>query len=295
MIMSKTQTGIFLLKLTRCNSIQGAADRLADELLEQYKTLLGYSFPPVHPEKIAKLRKVKWVFKIEMDKSGSLTPVENGFYIFLRKTDIMYRRNFSCAHEIGHTFFFDLSCNVPKLLIRVNDNERLIMEKFCDAFAEELLMPRVHFLSLWEKFQNHFNFNMLENIAYRKFETSPESVIVRALHLNALKDPQKLILIFKEAVNRKTGLYKKLRVKLATVPRSSKLFVPSNISAERLGLTNLLAFYKRHKLKEHATLETLACLRRNSAFKTFKPSNIACYARYKRYGHHVVGLFKIID
>ena len=270
-------------------------ENLSLNLLEQYKTHLGYSFPPVQPTKMAKLRKVKRIFERHIDKPGSLTPVIGGFYIFLRKSDSKRRKNFSCAHEIGHTFFFDLSHKVPKLNIEIDNAGKPIIENFCDIFAESLLMPRRHFLLSWQQFEKRFDFATLEKIGWT-FQTSIESTIVRAMRLGALKNPQRFILLFTDRVSRKTGLHKKLRVKLAIIPHNSPIFVPSNISAERLGLRKLLTSYKNHDLMEHRTLETISLKKRASISKPFKNKNIFCSATYKLYGErYVLGLFELKD
>ena len=266
---------------------------LAENLLEKYKTHLGYSYPPIRPKRIAKLRKVKRIIEKRIDKSGALTPVKDGFYILLRKSDSENRRNFSCAHEIGHTFFFDLTHEVPRLIINITNAEKPVVENLCDIFAESLLMPRHHFLSSWQHFEEKFDFDALEKIS-RVFQTSVESTIVRAMRLHALKNQWRFILLFTERVSRKTGLHKKLRVKLAVLPRDSLIFVPSNISAERLGLKKLLSLYKNHDLMEHRKFETVSLKRRTSISNPFKNEKVLCSATYKQYGErYILGLFEL--
>ena len=281
--------------LTGRQSLEEGMEFLATDLLDQYGTRLGFSFPPVQPKKIAKLRKVKRILEKHIAKPGSLTPVEGGFYILLRKSDSKRRRDFSCAHEIGHTFFFDVSREVPEPIIKFGNTEKRVIENLCDIFAESLLMPRRHFLSSWQQFEKKFDFTTLEKIG-RTFQTSIESVIVRAMRLGALKNPQRFILSFVDRASRKTGLHKKLRVKLAIIPGISPIFVPSNISAERLGLKRLLTFYKNNELMGHKTVETISLKKRSSTSQTFKDDTVLCSAKYKRYGErYLLGLFELED
>lgn len=55
----------------------------------------------------------------------------------LRGTVQRHRLRFRAAHEIGHSFFYDRSAEVPR---RSLGNSRQ-QEEFCDRFAAELLLP----------------------------------------------------------------------------------------------------------------------------------------------------------
>jgi Zn-dependent peptidase ImmA (M78 family) len=283
----------FVYGLTKCQSLEQGMERLSENILKQARDELGYSFPPVQSRKIAKLRKVKRVFEKDIEKAAYLTTIDGGFHICLRKSDPLYKKNFSCAHEIGHTFFFDLSYRVPKP-IKIGNVQQRIIEKLCERFAGSLLMPQIHFLSSWWKFERDFDFAQIEKLSH-DFEVSPKSIVVRAMHLGALRDPKRFILLFEEKVHRKTGLHKKLRVNLAVIPSDSEIFVPSNIGVERLRLTRLLTKYKNHDLTELSALETMRTLKREPISRHFRSSEILCHAKYKSYGEkYVLGLFKVV-
>jgi len=115
-------------------------ERIAKELLVETKQ---WGVFPVEPEPIAARRLVK---KIGYDGSamGLLIPtadilagrkVKAGFIISSRE------RRFTIAHEVGHTFFYRVDSigflrpNLPK------DLRQIIVERFCDNFARELLIP----------------------------------------------------------------------------------------------------------------------------------------------------------
>jgi Zn-dependent peptidase ImmA (M78 family) len=243
-------------------------------------------------EKIAKIRNVKRIFEKDIEKAGFLTPVEGGFYIFLRESDSPYKKNFSCAHEIGHTFFFDLSCRIPEQ-VKIKNVQQRIIEKSCDHFAESLLMPRRYFLSYWHRFETTFEFAKLEELSHQ-FRVSLKALVTRAMRLKALENPKRFILLFEEKANRKTGLDKKLRVSIAVMPMKSEIFVPSNISAERLGVLTLLAKRKSHELHELTTFETINTFRQEPISRHFRLSKVLCRAKYKSYGQvYLVGLFEV--
>src|SRR5438105_3124100 len=67
---------------------------------------------------------------------GELRLVSGKPVIFLRETADASRRAFTVAHELGHAALFSLE---PSLEQKNPDVERL-----CNLFAAELLMPRVH-------------------------------------------------------------------------------------------------------------------------------------------------------
>lgn len=94
-----------------------------------------------------------------MIPEGVTQPVQGGFEIFIRdersvtvKIDcsdeqlptLTYRQRFTFAHELAHTFYYDLSAVTPRLLPRLPRRDRL--ERYCDVAAGILLLPE-HFLT----------------------------------------------------------------------------------------------------------------------------------------------------
>lgn len=114
-----------------------------DYLLEQACKLLiesGQAKPPFDPKK-AIPPSVKQVEIVKLSRDGLLIPVEGGFILKLNSQKPLVRQNFACAHEIGHTFFYDLSGTRPWRPYE-SMSSYWAEEELCYQFAEEMLMPR---------------------------------------------------------------------------------------------------------------------------------------------------------
>ena len=98
--------------------------------------------PPFNPKKIAPLRKVISIEYSDSASNSQLTPVKGGFIIAVKRA-AGSRDVFSLAHEIGHTFFYDIEATTPIRLQRDIGGDA--EEKLCDIFAAELLMPEKTF------------------------------------------------------------------------------------------------------------------------------------------------------
>ncbi|HEY0460582.1 MAG TPA: hypothetical protein VGC97_15705, partial [Pyrinomonadaceae bacterium] len=72
----------------------------------------GMTEPPFSPMIYAPLRSVKEVFYKELKIDGRLIPYEDGFIIELRKDRPKERINFTFAHEIAHTFFYEAAPSI---------------------------------------------------------------------------------------------------------------------------------------------------------------------------------------
>lgn len=282
----------YIYDLTKFSSLDEGMEYLAEQLRKQASKELGCSFPPVQAQKIAKLRKIRQIYEREIKKTAFLTPQNDGFIACLRKSDPPSRKNLSCAHEIGHTYFFDLSCEIPKP-VKFDKVENKRIEKLCTRFAEALVIPKTHFLSSWWKFEKKFSFRQLEKFCY-EYNASLEAIIRRAMHLKTLRNPKRFILMFKEKAHFKTGLEKKFRIYVAVLPASSKIFVPYNIGVEKLGLSNLITKCKNSSKEINAVLK-MKLEKRDPSSGHFKWDEISCLAKCKSYGkRYLLGLFEVI-
>lgn len=111
-------------------------------LLQQAAKLLsesGQGKPPFDPKK-AIPSSVKRVEITRLSRDGMLIPVEGGFILKLNSQRPLVRQNFACAHEIGHTFFYDLSGPRPWRPYE-SMSSYWAEEDLCYQFAEEMLMP----------------------------------------------------------------------------------------------------------------------------------------------------------
>src|SRR5437016_9815436 len=66
----------------------------------------GIPEPPYDARIFAGLRRVHQVTEKRMSIDGRLIPSSAGFTIELRKDRPSGRKNFTCAHEVAHTFFY---------------------------------------------------------------------------------------------------------------------------------------------------------------------------------------------
>ncbi len=141
----------------------------------------GMIAPPFAPAKYAPLRGVKEIVCKDMEVDGRLIPSADGFVIELRKDRSHERKNFTCAHELGHTFFYE---SVPKIKYRAlasnqphHDDEE---EQLCNIAASELLMPSTVISKIAKDYSP--SPQALQEIS-RMFETSLTSTILKLLSL----------------------------------------------------------------------------------------------------------------
>lgn len=159
----------------------------------------GQVSPPIVLKNVEKLRCIqeKVGFDSEEASGAILVPVPGGFIVRLGKGQSTARRRFGIAHEIGHTFFYNLEYD-PPIKILPRECSRWLGEKkeedICNAFASELLMPR----ELVEQDIANFSEKNLKTTIdlAKRYLVSPE-VAARKLLLD-LCEFQTSILLFKE-------------------------------------------------------------------------------------------------
>jgi Zn-dependent peptidase ImmA (M78 family) len=111
----------------------------------------GVSGPPFALRGLAKERRVSVVFDETLAGDASLSPSENGFTVTMNPSHSRSRQRFSFAHEIAHTFFFELGSRLggrnreldPAAAFLEHREE----EELCDIAAREMLMPEPNFLT----------------------------------------------------------------------------------------------------------------------------------------------------
>ena len=116
------------------NYLNSCLKNLLDEYINEYKK----DGPPFLAEEIAEIRKVKEIQRVEMNHDGLLIPVKGGFIIQLNKRHPYAKQNYTCAHEVAHTFFYDLNRDPPKKIINL-ENE--VEEYLCNLIAARMLIP----------------------------------------------------------------------------------------------------------------------------------------------------------
>lgn len=139
-----------------------------------------FTSPPFFPEYIAPLQGVQRVVREDLGKvDGLLIPLENGFEIKVNATQPPERQNFSCAHEIGHTFFLQNEGISIIDRVKMEKGEKTgnnWLENLCDISAAELLMPSLIFSKHAAKYE--FNIRALIHLS-STFNTSIDATSIR--------------------------------------------------------------------------------------------------------------------
>ena len=110
----------------------------------ELRDIAGQSTPPIDLAPILPLRRITRELYVESQNTPEafLMPTQEGFSIGVRPNQSHKRERFSKAHELAHTFFYDLTATPPRKLLRSDDPlVHLKEEDICHAFASELLFP----------------------------------------------------------------------------------------------------------------------------------------------------------
>jgi hypothetical protein len=130
-------------------SLQSSVEKLASDLLQ----IAGQYEPPVNLFSLFPHRRIlKAVPSKKLGTEGLLRVDREGFAIIYRPCHRV-RERFTIAHEIGHTFFYNLQMSPPVRLspspFPLADEQRI-----CDLIASELLMPRNSVLRVVERLES---------------------------------------------------------------------------------------------------------------------------------------------
>jgi hypothetical protein len=171
------------LALGLCAAVPEAKDPVAAILWHATRLIAesGIAAPPFRPSSYAQLRRVRKIVYKNMQVEGCLIPCDGDFIIELRKDRPYGRTNFTCAHELAHTFFYE---SVPSIKYRAvassqphHDPEE---ERLCNIAAAELLMPSDVFRRISRDYSA--SPESLQAIA-QMFESSLTATAVRLLNL----------------------------------------------------------------------------------------------------------------
>ena len=113
-------------------------------LLSQWEKENGTLEPPIDPIRLADFCGVLGIEHRPMVPEAVLAPVEGGFKIYLQNNFVHrpsyeLRERFSLAHELAHTFYFDLNGGVPKPKKGAPTGQKL--EGLCHSGASQILIP----------------------------------------------------------------------------------------------------------------------------------------------------------
>jgi hypothetical protein len=138
---------------------------------------------PSDLNKFGSFRKVKNIIE---DASlttceAMLTPIRGGFIIKYDPKVPETRQRFSIAHEIGHTFFFDLNVDDQTMPQKTFKSFSKTEEKWANLIAGEILTPEPYFYKSVLEFGKKPSIYILKNLKL-KFKVSLEVLIKRLLY-----------------------------------------------------------------------------------------------------------------
>lgn len=97
---------------------------------------------PFKPELLGPKRRVKKIFEADLSKVNALLLPEIGGFVMKIKSDLHpFQKRFACAHEIGHTFFFNIDTDPPRREFQSDKSAYWVEEEFSCAIAREILLP----------------------------------------------------------------------------------------------------------------------------------------------------------
>jgi hypothetical protein len=248
-----------LFKELGCADIRTAAQLLAKRMrsiLQQY--LPSYTNEP-RPLTMSDLKAIgasrgigSYEFNASLSSEGQLLPLRSGgFHIRTSRGQQTARARFTIAHEIGHTFLYNLQTvparrlAEPTVYATATRNDARLEEEFCDVFAAELLFSnecaRVA-LDPVRRITDPSDFLLkIEQVS----TAWGISVLSTLSQLNALGFPKSfLAAVLRWKPHMKSGKNPELRV-VSSYPRPScGWFVPANKRAITLGFTGAIALYR---------------------------------------------------
>lgn len=123
-------------------SIKSAKEKVNNYIYEQLNKT-GQTSPPFNPELLFGIRKIisKQEQSLPDNFSGILQPTKGGFFVKVNSKLYSKRKRFTIAHEIGHTFFFDVSSDIPKKKFISSNSPYWVEEDYVNSIACEILLP----------------------------------------------------------------------------------------------------------------------------------------------------------
>lgn len=155
----------FLKLAVGAETVERAIERLAADYLR------GVACPPTDLDAIAEKLGVTGFEAADLAGSGEIRKDGHGFRIFYSTYLSQERRRFTIAHEMGHALLEHTGSPVPR-----HGKE---LERLCDIFAVELLMPKPVFI---DSARGEISTQRILDIA-RQFRTSVATTGLRYAEL----------------------------------------------------------------------------------------------------------------
>jgi Zn-dependent peptidase ImmA (M78 family) len=159
---------------TRSQMINAIFEKTKERILSEISEWMescGQSLPPIDPLKLVGQRKVYEIRREKLRQHGILIPADDGFMLKLDCRVSRARQRSVLAHELAHTFFYDISSSPPSKVrsLTISAEQE---EQWCDEFAGHILMPTK---ALEKTILEHGPLGMKTFVhVLREFDVSPE-------------------------------------------------------------------------------------------------------------------------
>jgi hypothetical protein len=187
--------------------------------------------PPVDPKRLAILQGIRHIFlSWNLEGSGQILRIGGDLVIRLNAGEPPQRQNFSCCHEIAHTFAFNQHYPKSRAVIPIECGTLAFEEQLCDMAAAEMLMPAKLFVPAAAAAEPCLP--SLEALA-RQFGASIRATLRRLADCGGWP----VVFIIWKFTGDRHGVLPRLRVDWSARPRGTRCFVPRFASAdERSGM-----------------------------------------------------------
>ena len=134
---------------------------------------------PVNLKTLGSYWGVKAVIERQLDVGGLLYRHDaDRSTIFLKQDDVLGRRRFSWAHELGHIVMANRAS--PQVACRKVNNNNRALERCCDLIATEILMPQDSFMEVTD--QSCWSLRAVRSLA-STFQVTVQAAARRLLEL----------------------------------------------------------------------------------------------------------------
>jgi IrrE N-terminal-like domain len=204
-------------------SVEDAVARLADECLA------GVRFPPTDLESVGEKLGITGIHAEDIAGSGELRKEGDGFRIVYSSYLPPASRRFTIAHELGHAILERLDSGPHRAGREV--------ERLCDLFAVDLLMPRNAFM---ERAEGEISTQKIFDLA-KHFRTSISATALRyadLFHISAFAYDEESGIIWGRGIVKAKGhvdtaFLPSIKAALNGENTSDEVFLDSNNSFQR--------------------------------------------------------------
>lgn len=211
--------------------ISGQIKHRIFEYLHKVQQDAGETGPPHNPEALFAARRIIDIQLSELpaDSEGMLIPVDGGFLIKIpRSSHRSNRLRFTIAHEVGHTFFYDLGELRPSRRFNWAVSRRWVQEGYANEIAAEILLPEHSLKSFIGRGKLQPSLSSLQSLA-KTFGVSCEALAHRLLrpvnHLTGAPPLWDCLIFFAEGQPDSTfatRVWKGMSFEFMTMPRCLK-------------------------------------------------------------------------